>query len=254
MTLLSKNKAKFIKSLHIKKYRKLERLFLVEGTKSVLELLNANWQVIMLCGTEKFHADHAHLIIKSNIPEIYEVSAEQLSTISTFIQNQDALAVVSIPDTPNKIPAKSEWWLALENIQDPGNLGTILRVADWYGITNIVASTDTAELYNPKVIQASMGSFLRVHLQYDDLNLVFDKTGSDLPIYGAMLQGENIHRYKFDPEKGGIVVIGNEANGISEELAEKIDIKISIPRFGRAESLNAGIATGVILDNLRRNN
>lgn len=250
MTVLSKNKAKFIKSLHIKKYRKQEQLFLVEGAKSMLELLNANWQIIMLLGTEKFLEDQADSISKNQIPEIYEVSASQLSSVSTFKQNQDALAVVAAPAASNKIPAIGEWWLALENIQDPGNLGTIIRIADWYGIYNVVASMDTAELYNPKVIQASMGSFLRVNLQYQDLVSFIDL--SDLPLIATLLDGENVHQYAFDGTKGGIIIIGNEANGISFSLAEKASIKISIPRFGQAESLNAGIATAVILDNLRR--
>ena len=224
---------------------------MVEGAKSILELLNANWQIIMLLGTEKFLKDQAHSISKNKIPEIYEVSASQLSLVSTFKQNQDALAVVSIPPPSNKMPAKGEWWLALEDIRDPGNLGTILRIADWYGINNVVASNDTAELYNPKVIQASMGSFLRVNLQYQDLVSFVDKT--ELPAMATMLHGENVHQYEFEWIKGGIIVIGNEANGISSSLADKASIKLSIPRFGQAESLNAGIATAIILDNIFRN-
>ena len=253
MTVLSKNKAKFIKSLHIKKYRKQEQLFLVEGAKSILELLNANWPIIMLLGTEKFLEYQYQVISEKNIPEVYEVSAYQLSAASTLKQNQEALAVVSMPTPSCKIPAKGEWWLVLDNIQDPGNLGTILRVADWYGIKNIIASPDTAELYNPKVIHASMGSFLRIDFQYQELFTFLEKNAGTLPVFGAMLHGRNIHEYQFDLPAGGFFVIGNEANGISNKLVEKIDKKISIPRYGRAESLNAGIATAILLDNLRRN-
>ena len=250
MIALSKNKAKFIKSLHIKKYRKQEQLFLVEGTKSVLELLNANYQVIMLLVSQKFWHQHQNVISSANIQEIFEVSPAQLSSVSTFKQNQDVLAVAKMPDQKKIKPAAGEWWLALDNIQDPGNLGTIIRTADWYGITNIIASMETAELYNPKVIHATMGSFIRVNIAYYELNEVIKST--PLNVFGAYLDGVNIHTYEFDEASGGIFLIGNEAKGISADLEQFVSVKLSIPRFGQAESLNAGIATAVILDNLRK--
>ncbi len=250
MTVLSKNKTKFIKSLHLKKYRKHEQQFLVEGTKSVLELLNANYQVIMLLVTQKFWNQHQNVISSANIQEIFEVSPAQLSSVSTFKQNQDVLAIAIMPEQKIITPQTGEWWLALDNIQDPGNLGTIIRTADWYGIKNIVASTETAEFYNPKVIQATMGSFCRVNVFY--YKLIEFISSTPLNVFGAYLNGANIHDYKFDSAGGGIFLLGNEANGISADLEKNVSVKISIPRFGQAESLNAGIATAVILDNWKR--
>jgi TrmH family RNA methyltransferase len=136
----------------------------------------------------------------------------------------------------------------LDDVRDPGNLGTIIRTADWYGVTTIIASEETADTYNAKVIQSSMGSFTRVHMYYTNLENYLRQT--TLPVLGAFLDGENVHSCAFG--EGGILVIGNEANGISPAVENFVTQRITIPRIGGAESLNAAIATAVILDNIRR--
>ncbi len=155
-----------------------------------------------------------------------------------------------MPAVLSELPAVGEYTLALDAVSDPGNLGTIIRVADWYGIRQVVCSLDTTDVYAPKVISASMGSFLRVRVTYTDLPTYFEQVSG--PIYGAVLdQGSNIHQRSADTE-GGIVVLGNELSGIRAELAPYISEYIHIPRFGQAESLNVGVAAAVICDNLRR--
>lgn len=242
--MLSKARLKFIKSLQVKKYRKQEQCFLIEGAKSVLELLKSDFDVIMVVGTESF-------LSSVQIPEQIEViavSEKELEVIGEFQTNDSAIAVAkqkeNLPITLNP----NEFALVLDDIRDPGNLGTIIRTADWYGINKIVASLETADCYGSKVITSTMGSFTRTHIYYTALIPFLQKTS--LPIYGAFLEGENIHKMNF--ESGGLIVIGNESRGIDAEVARFVTKKITIPRFGHAESLNAAIATAVICDNLRR--
>jgi RNA methyltransferase, TrmH family len=145
-------------------------------------------------------------------------------------------------------PEKGELVIALDEVRDPGNLGTIIRIADWYGINKLVFSTHSAEFYNPKVIQATMGSFTRVEFFYADLNEVFSQW--KLPVFGAFLDGENIHQMgKINP---GVILMGNESNGISSDLAKQVNHKVTIPGYGQAESLNVAIATAIICDNFKR--
>jgi TrmH family RNA methyltransferase len=246
---------KLIKSLHQKKIRIEENLFLVEGEKSVLELLTAkdNFNQIKAEAffyTEKFAQENSKLlaIFENQIAYNELVSEEILKSVGTLQTNDSALIVAQIP-VNFSLKVENEMVLALADIRDPGNLGTIIRVADWYGIQKLICSETTTDFYSPKVIAASMGSFLRVKAYYCVLENYLI-SNSKTAIYGAFLHGKNIYEEKF--EKSGIIVIGNESNGISESLAEFIPHKITIPRVGQAESLNAAIATAVICDNWRR--
>lgn len=245
--MLSKNTVKFIKSLHQKKYRSESRKFFVEGEKSVLEVLNSDFSVDLVLVTEEFQQKHSK-IIKSFQGELIQVTQNQLEQVGQYQSNDSALAVVSMKENFYFEPAKEELILALDDIRDPGNLGTIIRVADWYGIKKLVFSPQTAEFYNPKVIQATMGSFTRVQFFYEDLGKVFDKW--KVPVYGAFLDGENIHQLK--KPAAGVLLMGNEAKGISSEMEKKVTQKVTIPGFGEAESLNVAIATAILCDNFKR--
>ncbi len=245
--MISNKSIKYIKSLQLKKYRKQEKLFLVEGAKSVLEVLGSDYEIKTLLGAEQFFEQNKTPLDNASF-ETYNVTENQLSTMSNFKSNKTALAVVRMKESNSITFMENEWILALDDINDPGNLGTIIRIADWYGINKILCSDNTAELYNPKVIAASMGSFTRINIYYDNLNEKLNNCKLD--IYGTLLQGKNVHEMTFT--EGGIVLIGNESHGISDDLIPLINHKITIPRFGQAESLNAGIATAIICDNLRR--
>ncbi|MGK7395372.1 MAG: TrmH family RNA methyltransferase [Candidatus Cyclobacteriaceae bacterium M3_2C_046] len=243
--MISRTKAKFIKSLQIKKYRQKEQAFFVEGAKSVLELINADFDIIMLLGTHNFLQNYHHHFIDRSI-DVLEVSPQDLVKLGTFKSNQEALAVAKAkPNVP--LALNQRLTLVLDDIRDPGNLGTIIRVADWYGIHELVVSNTSADLYNPKVLNASMGSFLRVNLFYADLS-EFLPAQSQKHIMGAYLEGENIRQVK--PQPHSIVVIGNEARGIDTSLQPWIQTRITIPGKGQAESLNAAVATAVICENL----
>jgi len=243
--------AKKVRSLHQKKYRLQENLFLVEGAKSVVELLDSNFQVEMLFYTEKFENQYDTILKKVPFSVISEkISAPQLAKISTFKTNEMALAVVQIPEN-KPLKMGDELVLALADIRDPGNLGTIIRIADWYGISKIVCSKTSVDWYNPKVISGSMGSFLRLKPFYTDLENFFAQSQkASIPIFGTFLEGENIHETKAISK--GVLVIGNESKGIPPSLEKWISHRLTIPKFGNAESLNAGIATAIICDNFRR--
>jgi TrmH family RNA methyltransferase len=248
--MISKKWLKLIHSLQIKKYRKQHQAFLVEGAKSVLELISSDYKIIVLFVTQEFFNENIREL--GSLSFSYEiVSQEELEKTGAFQSNNASLAVVSTkPNDPLHVSAK-EYSLMLDDIKDPGNLGTIIRIADWYGITKIICSHTTTDIYNPKVISASMGSFTRVRLYYCDL-ADYLASNTHIPVYGAFLSGQNIHTVSFASH--GIIVMGNESQGISADLERFIREKIHIPRYGKAESLNAGIATAIILDNLRRGN
>ncbi len=250
MSVLSKNIIKFVKSLQLKKNRKEEGLFLVEGGKSVEEVLASDFEVFMVFTTESFLPNIEKFLKKRGL-EATIASDNQLADLGTFENNHTALAVVKNKSNAPVNIKEGEYILVLDDIRDPGNLGTIIRAADWYGISKIICSLNSAEFYNPKVIAATMGSFTRVQLYYTDL-VNFLGQHKTVQSYGAFLNGKNIHQLSFDP-KGGIIVIGNESNGISEAVESFINQKVTIPSFGKAESLNAGVATAIFLDNLRRN-
>jgi TrmH family RNA methyltransferase len=244
--MISKATGKFIKSLQVKKYRKEEQSFIVEGAKSVAELLRSDFEVKWLAATDDFLQLHANVLSNRHI-EWTEASAKELGQLGTFQTNDGALAVASMkPNQP--LTVQNEYALILDDIRDPGNLGTIIRTADWYGIDKIIASEETADFYNPKVISATMGSFCRVQLYYG--NLVEYLNTTHLPVYGTFLNGKNI--YTVDFEKAGLIAMGNEANGISTEVGQLVTVPITIPKRGGAESLNASIATAIVLDNVFR--
>jgi RNA methyltransferase, TrmH family len=242
--MLSKAKIKFIKSLQVKKYRKQEQCFLVEGAKSVQELLQSDFEVVTILGTQRFLAD----LKTQTHAEIIEVNENELTGIAEFQTNNSALAVAKMK--PNKLLnfSTTEWGIALDDIRDPGNLGTIIRTADWYGINKIIASSETADFYNPKVIASTMGSFTRVSLYYTELHEYL--ASAKQKVFGAYLNGNDVHKTDFGT--GGMILIGSESHGINPNLENFVTDRITIPRYGAAESLNAAIATAIICDNIRR--
>ncbi len=211
------------------------------------ETLASEFEILTLLGTKEFFHSFDTAIL-GKVKEIIEVSERELTDVGSVETNNSALAVVKIKSQHlPKLPV-SDFSLVLDDIRDPGNLGTIIRTAEWYGIKNIIASLETTDLYNPKVINATMGSFLRVNVFYTELDDFLSK--HQVPVYGAFLKGENIHTVKFSA--GGLIVIGNESKGISPAVQKRVTHPITIPRFGNAESLNASVAAAIVLDNLRR--
>jgi len=255
--MLSKNKIKLIKSLDLKKNRLAENLFIVEGTKIVLELLNSEFKVASLYLTEGWL--NKNQINLNNLPGNAEVvTAEELQKISFLKTPQEIIALAEIPEysiKPEKLTDKLS--LALDTVQDPGNLGTIIRIADWFGIENIFCSMDSADVYNPKVVQSTMGAFLRVKVHYVSLEKMLSSMNQlGIPIFGTFLDGENI--YSSPLTKNGVIAMGNESNGISPGLASLIQNKILIPNYSKtaqsSESLNVGVATAIVCAEFRRRN
>ena len=244
---LPKKLVKFIKSLRTKKSRLREKAFVVEGAKSVKELLLSDYNVTIVIGTPQFMDTHTWLLAKESLLT-FQVAPAFLASLGTFQSNNAALAVVNMPVNKPLTLANNVCGLVLDDIRDPGNLGAILRIAHWYGIDKVICSETTVDLYNPKVLHASMGAFTQVHVYYTDLVSYLSKT--TLPVLGAFVQGENVHTISFPP--AGWLVIGNESRGISHKLMPYINQKIGIPQYRQVESLNAAIATAVICDNWRR--
>jgi TrmH family RNA methyltransferase len=243
--MLSKAQIKLIKSLSQKKYRREHRLFLAEGTKIAHEILHSGLEVQKLYALASWLDENGDMLAKG-VP-VESVTEKELESISALTTPQEVLLLVKMPKLP---PLQKELlMLALESIRDPGNLGTIIRLADWYGLRQIILSPDCVDAYNPKVVQSTMGSIARVSCHYLPLTETFEKL--KLPVYAAALGGEtDVHRLSRFQE--GILLIGNESEGLSEEMLHRSQHRISIPRVGEAESLNAAIATGILLDNLRR--
>ncbi len=235
---LSKNHLKLITSLRQKKYRQKHKMFVVEGEKVVREFLNSSFELFQLFSTE------ADLFKNATI-----ISESELKKASHLVTPNKVLAVFQIPESSG-VQSKG-LVLALDSINDPGNLGTIIRLCDWFGIETLVCSKDTVDCYNAKVVQASMGSLTRVQPNYLELDVFLKKT--TLPIFIADMDGEEV--YKIDLPKEGILVMGNEANGISESIKTLANHIISIPRFGnlqQTESLNVATATAILLSEFRR--
>lgn len=225
-----------------KKYRKQHQLFFAEGKKVIQELLEAKYELYIL-----FSTNSDFLSVDKN--KIHTINENELKKISALTTPNDSLAVFKIPND-KEIQLKG-LVLALDAIRDPGNLGTIIRLCDWFGITTLLCSEETVDVYNPKVIQATMGSISRVNIVYVDLLETLSNT--ILPILGTFMDGENIYQQKLPEE--GIVVMGNEANGISKAIESLINKRISIPRFGtlqQTESLNVATATAIILSEFKR--
>lgn len=237
---------KTIKKLHEKKHRKEMGLFLVEGETSVVEALKSSFDVLHVFCTKEFFGEYSSAFAKRYTSITY-LEADEITRVGTLEANRSAIAVVR-QKTLDTMPSGEGLILALDDIRDPGNLGTIIRIADWFGVSHIVASRETADFYNSKTIAASMGSFARVSFSYVDLPVFLEQV--QVSVLGAFLDGSDVHTFPFP--KNGVLVIGNESHGISEPVARFVSNRITIPSYGGAESLNAGIATAVILDNWKR--
>ncbi len=241
--MLSKSQVKYIKSLSIKKYRSKYRKFVCEGDKIVKELLqNQSFTLDILFATERWLSTNQHLL-NSPTNQLVQITERELKKISNLKSPNEVLAVVDIPQFQIRDLAGQALCLYLDDIRDPGNMGTILRIADWFGLPFVFASPQSVDFYNPKVVQASMGAFLRVghlHCELKELRDLFPKKR----IYGTSMEGHNVFQHSLDP--GGLIVIGNEGQGISSQTAHLVDDWISIPSGGGAESLNAAVATGIV--------
>ena len=257
--MLSKNQIKLIKSLEAKKYRKREGLFVAEGPKVVGDLLRAGYQPHSIYCSDDCSTPNTHHLTPILVTD------DELHRISFLQHPQEVLAVFHIPESNQNSHCNatldhgqefsnlnSQLSLALDGVQDPGNVGTIIRIADWFGITNIYCSPDTADVYNPKVVQATMGSLAHVTITYCDLVPLLSE--ASIPIYGTLLDGEDIYQQPLS--ENGIIVMGNEGNGISPEIRQLITNKLLIPNFNSntetAESLNVAIATAITCSEFRR--
>ena len=266
--MISKNKIKYIRSLELKKNRNKEGKFVAEGFKVVDDLLALQPADLIVATQEWLHGKHL-----APQTEVIEVTEEELKKVSFLQHPQQVLAVFKQDAGCNKQDSNnsqeeaeeknfgfsnintSELNLALDGVQDPGNLGTIIRIADWFGITHIYCSQDTADVYNPKVVQATMGSIARVKVEYGNLLGLVESLPEDVPVYGTLLDGDNIYQQQL--ENRGLIVMGNEGKGISPALAKKVNRRLLIPNFpeGRAtaDSLNVAIATAITCSEFRRN-
>ena len=248
--MISKNKIKYIRSLELKKNRNKEGKFVAEGFKVVDDLLALQPADLIVATGEWLWGKHFEAAT-----EVIEVTDEELKKVSFLQHPQQVLAVFRQATSEDYSINTSELSLALDGVQDPGNLGTIIRIADWFGITHIYCSQDTADVYNPKVVQATMGSIARVKVEYGDLLGLVESLPADVPVYGTLLDGDNIYQQKL--ENRGLIVMGNEGKGISPALAKKVNRRLLIPNFpeGRAtaDSLNVAIATAITCSEFRRN-
>ncbi len=253
--MLSKNKSRFIISLQKKKVREEEGLFVIEGDKIIREYLNAGVSVRTLIAKKEFTGGLTPAM-KEYIAEIEDATYDELKQISTLKTPHNAIAVVSIPQRKMEYPELfNQLCAALDCVQDPGNLGTIIRAAAWFGIKNIVCSPDSVDVFNPKVVQASMGAILHVNVFYTELkNFIEAALENSIPVYGAVLDGEPVYTHKLD--RKGVILLGNESKGISEDLMPLITDKIMIPGIGRGipgiESLNVSMAGSVIFSEFQR--
>jgi TrmH family RNA methyltransferase len=233
--VITKNQIKFIKSLSLKKNRQKEQLFIAEGEKIVAELLNSNFEFHEIFATNEW-------ILKNTDVRTIKVSVSELDRISNLKSANNVLAIVKIKQ--ENLSVTDGLTLVLDDINDPGNLGTIIRMCDWFGVKQLVCSKSTVDCFNPKVVQSAMGSLFRVPIIYTDLEEYVTKV--DTPIYGAFMDGENVRNVKV-PESVHLIM-GNEANGISEEIDNLITDKVAIKNIGSsAESLNVAVATSILL-------
>jgi RNA methyltransferase, TrmH family len=245
---------KHIRSLERRKGRQEHGSFIAEGDKTVRELLESDLKTTMVLALEPWIRENENLTSRQSIQPI-RISEKELERISLLKTPNQVLAVVNIPRyDPGPADLNNNLNLALDNIQDPGNLGTIIRTADWFGVRNIFCSKETADIYNPKVIQATMGSFTRVRCHYTDLGEFISSLDDSIPVYGAFPEGEDLYEAKLSLP--AMLVIGNESRGIGPVIEPLISKRLSIPGVrnteGSPESLNAAIATGILLAWLRK--
>ena len=240
--MLSKNQLKFIRSLKKKKFRQTHQLFLAEGIKVVEELISSSIKVHQLYATESYSNS-----LKSD--DIQLISEKELRLVSDFSSPNQILGIFEIPASKDLV--QQGITLVLDEINDPGNLGTIIRLCDWFGVSQLICSENTVDCYNQKVVQSSMGSLARVSVNYVDI--VDYLTNEKRTVYGTFLKGENIYTSKL--EKNAVIVLGNEANGISSEIEQLVHKKITIPQFGEqqnTESLNVAMSTAITLSEFKR--
>ena len=236
--MISKNQIKFVRQLEQKKYRRKEGLFVAEGPKVVGDLLRAGFNAQEIYATKEWNNNGMHA---------QEVTDEELRKVSFLQHPQQVLALFEIPSA--KLSSDSALSLALDDVQDPGNLGTIIRIADWFGISTIYCSENTVDAWSPKVVQATMGSIARVNIVYTDLKELIQN--ATVPVYGTLLDGQNIYTQELSQD--GIIVMGNEGNGISQAIRPLINRKLLIPQFHEGpESLNVAIATAITCSEFRR--
>ncbi len=249
--MLSKNVIKKITSLHNKKFRKELGLFIAEGDKLVTDLLTVQMEVESIFYTDSWQLPSQNLQVELN-----EVSEPEMKKISALTTPSSVLAVVKIPiRLLENLDLKSELIIALDDIQDPGNLGTIIRLADWFGIRNIVCSIGTVDVYSPKVVQATMGAIARVNVHYAELQDFLGKIDCNkVPVYGTFMDGENLYKTEIQPN--GVIVMGNEGKGISQEVEKLVTKRVAIPSYPgnteTSESLNVAMATAIICAEFRR--
>ncbi|WP_207512828.1 TrmH family RNA methyltransferase [Longitalea luteola] len=241
--MLIKSQVKYIQSLSHKKLRDSEGVFVAEGPKLINELLSARLPLQQLYAVKEWISEQDKVIAGMAV----EITASELERISLLKTPNQVLGIFKKPGFAAARPRRNTISLMLDTIQDPGNLGTIIRCADWFGITQIFCSADCADAYSPKVVQATMGSITRVQVVYGSLIELLQQE-PDLPTYAAVLNGTDLRQ--LPPVKEGIVIIGNESKGISEEVLAASRNRITIPRHGQAESLNAAVATGIILSHI----
>ncbi len=251
--MISKNQIQYIKSLSINKFRRTHREFIAEGPKIIDELINSPFNVKGIFAQAEWININGSAL--PNDTSITEVSEKELDRISNLITPNQVLAVIEMPE--NKKPPKTinDLVLMLDDISDPGNMGAIIRTADWFGIQTIICSENCVDIYNPKVVQATMGSIFRVGVHYENLEMFLSKNSSGKIVYGAFQDGKNIYQTALN--KKSLVVIGNESKGISKDIIPYITDKVSIPAYTfsnrqSAESLNASIATALICAEFRR--
>lgn len=253
--MISKNRAKFIVSLQKKKVRDEERLFIIEGDKLVREFMASGIRMHSLVAKPEF-INSIPVELLNNVAEVDDVSYEELKSISTLKTPHNALAIIPMPDKVlNVNEVFNDICVALDFVQDPGNLGTIIRAAGWFGIKNIICSPDSVDVYNPKVIQASMGALLHVNVFYSDLKIFLTASEKEnISVFGTLLEGESIYSHKLANK--GIILLGNESKGISAELSPYITEKIMIPKFSKGkhgiDSLNVGMAASVVFSEFCR--
>ncbi len=256
--MLSHPQLKFLRSLHISKLRAKEKQILVEGEKLVKECLNKSYssgfELLEVFALEDWIKDNQELIRRSACLATI-ITPKQLKQISIQKNHNQAVGLLRYSEsTLPKLLDKNELYLATDQLQDPGNMGTIFRMAEWFGVQSIILSTDSVDPYNPKVIQSSMGSVLRIPFYRTDLKQVIDSINGSIPIYGTMLNGENI--YTTATTSGGLIVLGNESKGISAEISKLITKPLLIPKFSKLddypESLNVATAAGIVLSEFRR--
>ena len=239
--MLSKSQNKYIRSLTQQKFRNEYKVFIAEGAKIALEWLMSDEPIQMIIATDEWCNQYHAEIKKHKEAQLHIVKDTELAELSSLQTPNQVLLTIPIPPQET-IPLKNEWYLALDDIQDPGNMGTLIRIADWFGISHIICSPGTVDAYNPKVVQSAMGGHLRVGIYEADLSTFLSST--PLPKIAATLNGENVYQTKrLD---AGVLIIGNESKGISEKVQAMATKKVTIPRKGGAESLNAGVSAGIL--------